>query len=445
MASAWPRLARCLYRLNRLTDAAEIFAQADSLSGLTPGDLIMWARTLHASGRPELALQAAQRGVTGGNGDAEALYLCGITLQELGQFDEAEAALRRAFDMEPQRTESIEALAAMGRTRSEDAGLLEALLDADSEMSPAARASAGFALYRIHDRNDDLETAFASLTRANEIKAAIEPFDAAAHRTTIDGMLKAFDAGFFQQLKPVTWTPGFTPIFILGMPRAGTTLAEQILAHYPQVHAGGERIPFGQVLSEAFDDMGAVAGRGRNWAEQQARLIAEHLSQGSNDAGFVTDKTPGNYMALPFIAWMFPTARVILCRRDPRDVGFSCYEQNFRRGATFAYRLDAFACAWQGFADITRHWQEVSPLEVFQLTYRSLVRNPDTVGKQLVEFCGLPWTPDCLDTTRTGNAIQTASFWQARQPINTRSIGRWRRYERYFGDVLAMLGPVDES
>jgi hypothetical protein len=361
----------------------------------------------------------------------------------MGRFDEAEASLRRAFEIAPDRTEAVEALAAMGRTRPDDARILEDRLATDPGLSPAARASAHFALYRIHDRNDDRARAFAALREANAIKAVLEPFDAARHRGIVDAMITAFDADFFARLEPVTWAAEFTPIFILGLPRSGTTLAEQILAHYADVHAGGERIPFRDVLGEALDEPRRVAARDGDWADRNTRAIAECLAQGWTDERYVTDKTPGNYMAVPFIAWMFPGARIIHCRRDPRDTGFSCFEQNFRAGVSFAYRLDAFACAYRSYEEIMRHWRACGGPEMFDLQYEALVSDPETVGRQLASYCGLDWDPACLDTTTRRNAVQTASFWQVRQPINTRSVGKWRRYERELAELLDLLPHPD--
>jgi hypothetical protein len=140
---------------------------------------------------------------------------------------------------------------------------------------------------------------------------------------------------------------------------------------------------------------------------------------------------------------MFPHARIIHCRRDPRDTGFSCFEQNFRAGVSFAYRLDAFACAYRSYDEITRHWRACGGPEMFDLRYEALVSDPETVGRQLASYCGLDWDPACLDTTARRNAVQTASFWQVRQPINTRSVGKWRRYERELAELLDLLPGAD--
>jgi tetratricopeptide (TPR) repeat protein len=443
LKTAWIGLARCLVLLNRPSDAAGAFARADAIEPLDPGSLCLWSRALLTAGRPRHALDVAQRAIAPEPGHAEALHLCGACLQDMGRFDEAEASLRRAFEIAPDRTEAVEALAAMGRARPDDARILEDRLATDVKLSPAARASAHFALYRIHDRNDDRAPAFAALREANAIKAVLEPFDAARHRDIVDAMIAAFDRDFFARLEPVTWAADFTPIFILGLPRSGTTLAEQILAHYVDVHAGGERIPFRDVLGEALDEPRRIAARNCDWADRNTRLIAERLAQGRSDERYVTDKTPGNYMAVPFIAWMFPRARIIHCRRNPRDTGFSCFEQNFRAGVSFAYRLDAFACAYRSYDDIMRHWHACGGPEMFDLQYESLVSDPDTVGRQLASYCGLDWDPACLDTTTRRNAVQSASFWQVRQPINTRSIGKWRRYERELAELLDMLPHAD--
>jgi tetratricopeptide (TPR) repeat protein len=442
---AWIGLARCLLASDRNREAANAFGQAYGRGALSPALLCLWARALLVSGQHIRALERAEQAIAGDPCFAEAYQLCGACLQHMGRFDEAEASLRRAIDLAPGIVDAYEGLAAMGRERPQDADAVERLLDSNADLTADARASAYFALYRIHDRADDRDKAFEALCRANDAKASLEPFDAGRHAAAVEAMIAAFDARFFGRLEPIAWRPAIVPIFILGMPRSGTTLAEQILAHFGEIHPGGERIPFRTVLADALDAPADVAGRDNGWAERSARSIASALAEGAADARFVTDKTPGNYMALPFIAWMFPDARIIRCVRDPRDVGFSCFEQNFRAGVSFAYRLDAFACAHRCYEQIWAHWRSCSDVAVFDLRYEHLVREPEAVARSLVEYCGLAWDPACLDTARPKHAVRTASFWQVRQPINSRSVGKWRRYEPWLKEFLKQVGPVGDG
>ena len=193
--------------------------------------------------------------------------------------------------------------------------------------------------------------------------------------------------------------------------------------------------------------------RGRSvpadWDGAHARGLAdEHvgmLRRISGGAVRVIDKTPDNLLHLGLIAALLPGARVIHVRRDPRDVGLSNYFQHYQHGNAFAYDLGHIGARVRGTSDLARHWLGVLPIRMLEIEYEALVADLEGQSRRLIEFLGLNWEPSCLDFHRTERAVLTASTWQVRQPLYSRSVGRWRHYERHLDPMLAALRTPDDQ
>lgn len=438
-AVCWVNLALCCFDHERYTESNEAFDRAASLGPIP--DAFLWKRAQvqaqcalydDATATVEAALAADPEVY-------QAHYIKGVIAQYEGRFDDAEAAFRDAIHLNPRCAEVYEKLSMMKRVALGDAPGLELILDDRDGASDIARAAAGFALYRIYDAAGDAPNAFRALQAANDIKKLMEPFDAAAQLAGIREIIDVFSGSFLEQ-HAGEGIAVETPIFILGMPRSGTTLTEQILASSPDVHAGGEQMVLQRCIQAMPDYPACLRDVGKDWAAGQAAAVLEHLTSRSAGERFVTDKTPANYRNVGLIAWLFPNARIIYCRRDPMDVGFSCYEQNFHKGLNYSNDFDDFVIAWRAHEEIMAHWQRVLPGRIFTQHYEELIANPRTGAKNLVEFCDLEWDDGFLDTTRVDRPIQTASFWQARQPINASSVGKWRRYESFLSSFARALG-----
>ena len=224
------------------------------------------------------------------------------------------------------------------------------------------------------------------------------------------------------------------------MPRSGTTLTEQILAAYPQVKAGGERQDFQHLSATLPGYPEGLESLPRDWARDQGERILQSMTGDDPSQRYATNKSPGNYAFIGLILWIFPRARVIYCRRDPREIGLSCYEQNFRSGLSYAYNLEHFAFAYKQHHRIMEHWLDVAPVDIHIVDYERMVSEPEVIARGMVEYCELEWDPQCLDTSKVTRPIETASVWQVRQPINTGSLGKWKRYERQLQPMIEALG-----
>lgn len=240
-------------------------------------------------------------------------------------------------------------------------------------------------------------------------------------------------------------SPSSVPVFIVGMPRSGTTLTEQIIASHPDAAGAGELKAFADLLNlhATIDaDMGRVtlpsdAGAGRIVEGYLAALTEER-----EDALRVTDKMPFNFLNLGMIQLLFPNATIIHCRRDPMDICLSCFCQNFTDGMAFSLRLETLGFYYRLYDDLMRHWRAVLPNPILEVDYERVTGQPEEVIRQIIDFCGLPWDDSCLAPHETRRQVNTASIWQVRQPIYRSSVAKWKKYERHLGPLKAALGDL---
>ena len=370
----------------------------------------------------------------------------GTVLRSSGRFEEAVFCFRRALDLDPDWPEVYHSLAVTGQHAANEAQLrrLEAVLES-RERPVSDRISAGFALGILLDNVGRCDEAFPCFADANALyrqqrAEAGECFDLGALQDQVDGLTKLATSAFFSAVAP--WgNPSETPVFVVGMPRSGTSLVEQIAASHSQVFGAGELRQIGgicETLSARNPDL--PVGK---WDADFARHFADrhvgYLQTLGNGALRVIDKMPDNIFFLWLIAALFPCSRIILCRRDVRDLCLSCYFHRFTEGHLYAYDLADCAARVLEIDRLAAHWLRVLPLEILMIDYEDLVADLEGESRRLIEFLGLEWEPACLDFHRTERPVMTASAWQVRQPLYQHSVGRWRRYARNLRPLLDVL------
>lgn len=436
--NGWLNLALCCFDAGRFHNAIAAFDRAEKLEPIPPG--LAWKRTLALAQNGLLAeaAAAADADIAADPENHRAHFTRGAIALYRGDFDAAEPAIRRALALNANFVEAYEKLTMIGRLSIDEAEAIERILAKGTGMNDADRAAAGFTLYRLYDKAGQTANAFRALMEANRIKARLAPFDAQAHAAEVHRQIEVFSREFLDS-HAGEGVDSEAPIFILGMPRSGTTLTEQILATCPDVHAGGEQLVIQRFCASIPGYPECLRQVGGDWAAAQGPLILQRLMEHASDRRFVTDKTPENYRHIGLIHWLFPRARIVYCQRDPMDVGFSCLEQNFVATINYGNDVKSFACAWRAHEEIMAHWQAVLPGRIFTLDYERLIAHPEEEARRLIAHCDLQWTDSFLDTTRVDRPIQTASFWQARQPINASSVGKWRRYENELAELRAEL------
>jgi len=308
------------------------------------------------------------------------------------------------------------------------------------DVAPTARQDILFSLGKLFDRLGRYDEAFDTYAEANDLERAA--FDREKLSDRIDCLIAAFGADVWEELPRAT-VSSQRPTFIVGMPRSGTSLVEQILASHPQVFGAGELPVVGDLVRALpptlYPQSMATADRER--LDGLARQYLAGLDELDQEALRVTDKMPHNFFHLGLIAMLFPEARIIHCKRDPRDTCLSIFFQRFNLAHTYASDLRNLGLFYREYLRMMAHWQEVLPLPILDVQYEELIAEPERVSRELVAFCGLEWDERCLRFHEIQRSVATASYDQVRRPIYKGSIGRWRRYEAHLGPLLEALGP----
>lgn len=420
MAKARSRLAQELLQHGRVTQAESVFRQALALDPDHVEGWIGLGRTLEDVSQAEAALGCYLNALKRqpGHGLALGQYLSLVK-------DDAEAA--------PWVAHAEQAL-----TRS--------------ETPDEAKALVGYGLAKYYDqRGNYREAAHAGLAANAARRRKAGPLDRAALAARVDGIIATYTADFFHERRRFGIGTD-QPVFIVGLPRSGTTLTEQILAAHPFMFGAGELPDLARLAVQSL--------AGRTHAPWQAaahiqndmasRLLAhEYLRalrrNAPTDCRRISDKQPLNFFHLAFAALLFPNARVIHCRRDPRDTALSIWMENFNPDQRYATDFDDLAFFTRHYRRAMAHWHEVLPLKILDVQYEQVVADLEGQVKRLIAFLGAPWDDRCLAFHRQERAVQTPSRWQVRQPIYTGSVGRWQRYRDFLPELEAACAGLEED
>lgn len=441
-------LARC-----RLTaQAVQAYRQLMSLApGHVEGTRNL-AFALRGLNRAEEALSVIDGLSEAALGDPAIQCDRGETFEEMGDFGKAEECYRQALAL---RSGYPTALAQLLKLRDfePDAVLIEqasAHLRDDGVARPL-RIQLHFSLGRLHDRLGDVDAAFAQYRAANELAGQNHPYDPGLVEDHIDAMIAAFNRATIDRLAALA-PEGDQPIFIVGMPRSGTTLTEQILSSHPAIAGGGE---LGFFLTCAYDlshksgnlrqPFAYLDGIDRAELARIASAYSAELHQAGGDAQHITDKMPLNFLNLGLIAVCFPQSRIIHCRRSPLDNCLSCFIENMHQDQNYSTSLTALGHYYRQYDRLMRHWAQVLPNAILDMRYEELVGDFETQAKRLVGFTGLDWDEGCLAFHTTRRAVSTPSKWQVRQPIYATSVARWHRYARHLEPLRQSLGELVDA
>ncbi len=380
----------------------------------------------------------------------------GRVLASAGDLDGSVRSYRDALRRNPRCVPALGGLATTlrGQLPEEDFVRLEALL-ADPLLSAGRQATLHYGLAQVQDGQGHYERAAEHMVRANALQKAHwsernKTYDPQAHTAFVDRLLEVFTSEFFLRVGSFGLASE-RPVFVVGMPRSGTTLTEQILASHPRVFGAGERTFASLGLSRL---PGLMGHSGRPLPEQAVECCASitpeivqqsaewHLQQlaelDGDVAARIVDKLPDNYQLVGYLAALFPEARIIHCRRDLRDVALSCWLTNFAY-LLWSVDLEHIAHRLEQYVRVTDHWRQVLPGRMLEIDYEQLVADAEGTSRRLIAWLGLEWHDDCLHFHQTERLVRTASVTQVRQPIYRRSVARWRRYESMLAPLLDHL------
>ena len=386
---------------------------------------------------------------------AGAHYNLGTAWEEKGDLQAAETSYRAAVRCDPRFAFAHHKLAKLlgGRLPEQDLAAQRRLLEQDSTsngqgvLTDVQRLFLHFGLADVLDARGDYAAAAAHLARGNALQLAEwrkhgQGYDPQEYERVVTQMIAACGPELFARASDFGLESEL-PVFIVGLPRSGTTLIEQILASHSQVFGAGE-------INLAGETMAALGGQAAECIENlrrldrdtAQRLAARHLERlrAFDPAALrIVDKMPDNYLLLGMLAVLFPRAKFIHCRRDLRDVAVSCWLTRFQ-DIRWANDPQHIAARFRDYQRVMAHWRQVLPVRVLEVDYEETVADLESVARKLVAWCGLAWEPRCLEFHRAQRPVKTASAIQVRQPVFGTSVGRWQHYEQALAPLLAAVG-----
>ncbi len=403
---------------------------------------------LHAQGRFDEATRHLEEAVRLAPNDAASHHNLGESLREQGRLDDAVEAYRRGLAVAPADTVIWHSLAMTRRFESPDDPEIAAMrsLYDGTDVDDVGRRRLAFALAKAYDDCDREELAWPCYATANRLARAACDYSIEHEAERIEAIIDCFDPAFFDERRD--WglaDPRTTPVFIVGMPRSGTSLVEQILASHSRVDARGEIQDLRLALRETIgpvDDMAyldALRRLDKTAVRRIARTYLERLRKQGGLAPYTTNKLPFNFLHIGVIRLLFPRAKVVHCRRHPVATCFSIFQHDFTNMGGFAYDLRELGRYYRLYERLMAHWQDCLPGFVETIEYESLVADQEAWSRRLVGYCGLDWEPACLEFHRARRSVNTASFTQVRRPIYRRAIAHWRRYEAHLTPLLESL------
>ena len=480
-AASWCALGQALFAARDFRQAEEAFRRAHNMDPKISGYAIELAQTYAAQWKLDRAIDVLQHAIkrfptdaslcvalgsiltqAGRQADAIILFELAIqreptnvsahhnlsnTLKMLGQYREAEIELRKALQLNP-NSELFSQLVQLKKFAA-DAPEIDTIKDrliSPINIPIGARIDAGFALARVYDDLSDYRTAFQYLAEANQLKRTTITYSAEAEEVMVNGIMALYTRDFLLRFAGMS-TSKLAPIFIVGMPRSGTTLIEQILASHSQIQDGGE-LPY---IVKLTSDLGDIWGNRGDYAPGDDATVTQDLARTAERYAELTahlwhrrprftDKLPMNFLAIGPIHLLFPKATIIYCRRDPMATCFSCYQNLFtNKNVLYSYNLTELGHFYRLHELMMQHWRTILPDRILEIDYESFIDALEEGVRRLLAFCNLRFESETLNFHTLNRPIATASSMQVRRPIYKTSISHWENYERFLGPLFDAL------
>lgn len=440
-------VAHCLFRVGETVATRDCLRHPGIAVSRDAPALAKLAHVHQLIGQHDEGIALMDRARALGLDEPEFHYFRALQLQFLGRLDETEAELRTALRMRPGFGRAALTLARLQRQRDE--ALLRHIDAHAASASPDNEDGDAFEFARFKALDDlgRTDEAWAALVRGNDLMRVRVGHDGATESRHFERVRAICSAAFLRE----TAAPqdGPVPIFILGMPRSGTTLLERLLGNHPQVASPGELTDFPRQLRYVADTHGtgilddALLDRaaGADYAMLARRYLEQTQWRAPGRSHYI-DKLPANWMLAGFIHKALPHAVILHMQRSAMEVCFSNYKALFGASHTYSYRLDELALHYDSYRATMRHWQEAMPGVVLDVSYESLVSDPAATLRRVLDHCRLPFDARCIDPAGNSNPVSTLSSAQVREPIHRRALSEWRRYQTQLAPLAQALGEV---
>jgi tetratricopeptide (TPR) repeat protein len=444
LTEAWFRAGALVYTLGHRDEAVACFHRATVTGGRSSFGRLGKARALVIEDRNQEAEEVLREALVADPKNAMAYDLLGSVLSELGRFEEARACFERTVTIAPMMAGSYYDLVRCRPVTTNDKGLLEAMQAAAStpglETQQCLRLN--LAIGKAAEDLGDFGLAMRHFDAADAVRRGSVSFDSAVFSAEVDRLIARCTPEFIARASEFI-NKDATPVLIIGMPRSGTTLVEQIISMHPEVAGGGELNFWNE--------------RGAAWHRSAEANENDFLTKAAEDylrvlrgiaatAARVTDKMPFNFLWTGLIHVAFPTATIIHCRRAAVDTALSIHQTFFHPALAFPTGGPELVAYFRCYQRLMEHWRSVLPADRFiEVDYEDLTHSPEPAIRRIIAACGLAWDNACLRPESNPRAVKTPSKWQTRQPIYRTSVARWRRYEPWLGPLRALVDERTET
>lgn len=439
--------ARCLLECGKVAEAQTLIEKIAANRSLSPhqhNELGMLLARLDLHGEAQAHYRLAVRAQPG---EIEFLFNLATSQRFMGEAAASEKTLDRILSIDPTDHEAAAMRSSLRRQSREDNHVdeLKNIL-ADPSLSPSGQVSFCYALAKELEDLEEYTESFGYLKRGADLRRAGMRYQVSTDLEIMDQIMQVFDQDFFSD--PVDGHGNEEPLFVIGLPRSGTTLLERILGSHSRVYAAGEMGHFGIELTKLTRQrMGAAKTDRRDFVSASAGIDFRRLGENyinssrplTGHTPHFTDKLPFNYLYAGLIHRALPNARIISLRRHPMDSCYSMFKQLFRDAYPFSYSLQDLAAYYIAYSRLMTHWEHVIPGVIHTVQYEDLVNDTEAVARRTVAHCGLEWEEQCLDFHKSKAASTTASATQVRQKVYTSSVGKWQAYQKELAPLRQKL------
>lgn len=442
-------LARALIEKDDLDEARETLEEAIELEPRLAYPRMLLGNALSKAGKYEQAVTAFEAALALDPMHGGSLSGMGHALKTIGRQDDAIVAYRECIRIHPSAGETYWSLANLKTFRftDEEISNMEKFVD-DKSALEETRVNFNFALGKACEDEGDFERGFEYYSHGNSIRRENERYDPVTTEVMHDRIMETISPDLLKK-NAAAGNPDSAPIFIVGLPRSGSTLIEQILASHEQVEGTHELPDLPRIIME----INKQRPHGESYPEALKYFSADELTQlGSQylestlrhrtGMPFFTDKMPNNFPSVGLLQLILPNARIVNARRHPLDSCMGSFKQLFFKGQAFTYDLIEIGEYYLEYQRVMEHWHELLPGKILDVQYEEMVMDQETQTRRLIDFCGLPWDDGCLKFYETDRAVNTASSEQVRQPIYSKSLNSWRRFEKQLQPLIEVLEPL---